>query len=206
MNFKTWNVKQLACKRDVLWPFLMTAVQQNIVHRIQRWIETCFKTNAVIFKTISSVFFQKIQNESWSLQWNKSSSDVCNVSASIVSLSLRVMCEGNNQDWNPLSLCRSTNGIIDSSLQNCTFAVLWYVTMYKNIIVLRAKHIGSLGRMKLELCVSVLETLRIWGSDEKVLWGLRPTIAAAGLPAQTWEAPLWHEGFTWSWFQRLEGG
>lgn len=47
--------------------------------------------------------------------------------------------------------------------------MLWYVTMYKNIIVLRAKHIGSLGRMKLELCVSVLETLRIWGSDEKVL-------------------------------------
>lgn len=45
--------------------------------------------------------------------------------------------------------------------------VLWYVTLYKNIIVLRATYIESLGRLKLELHVSVAE--RIWRSDEKVL-------------------------------------
>lgn len=52
--------------------------------------------------------------------------------------------------------------------------MLRYVTIYKDVIVLRAKHIRILGRVKLELCVSVLETLRIWGSDKKVLWGLHP--------------------------------
>lgn len=39
----------------------------------------------------------------------------------------------------------STNGLIEYSLQHCTFAVPWYVTMYKNIIVLKAKHREALG-------------------------------------------------------------
>lgn len=117
-----------------------------------------------------------------------------------------VTTKGNSQERNPLNLFRSTNGLIYCSLKHWTFVVLWYVTMYKNIIVLRASYIGSLRRLKLDLQVRVVETSRIWGSDKKVLWGLCPTIAAASFPAQTWEAPLWHEDFTWSWFQQLRGG
>lgn len=67
--------------------------------------------------------------------------------------------------------------------------------MYKNIIVLRAKHIVSLGRVKLELCVGVLETLRIWGSDEKVLWGLPPHYRSCHPPSTHMRGPTLAWGF-----------
>lgn len=60
-----------------------------------------------------------------------------------------------------LNLRQSTNGLIGCSLQHCTFAMLWYVTMHKSIIVLRAKHPGSLGRVKPEQCTRDLKDLGV---------------------------------------------
>lgn len=60
-------------------------------------ISSCFKTNVIFFCITSSVLFQE---------------------QSAPSVPLHVyLTEGNSQDWNPLNLNRSTNGLIDCSLQ-----------------------------------------------------------------------------------------
>ena len=43
------------------------------------------------------------------------------------------------KNGSPLNLCQLTYGLTDISLQHCAFAVLWNLTMYKNIIVLRGQ-------------------------------------------------------------------
>lgn len=106
----------------------------------------------------------------------------------IVVLLVRVsLTKGNSLDQNPLNLNRSTNGLIDWFITAVNIIVLWYVTLYKNIIVLGATYIGSLGRLKLDLHVRVAE--RIWRSDEKGALSPAPHYRSCQPPSTNMRGP-----------------
>lgn len=115
----------------------------------------------------------------------------------IVVLLVRVsLTKGNSLDQNPLNLNRSTNGLIDWFITAVNIIVLWYVTLYKNIIVLGATYIGSLGRLKLDLHVRVAE--RIWRSDEKGALSPAPHYRSCQPPSTNMRGPTVAWGPYWA--------
>lgn len=72
--------------------------------------------------------------------------------------------------------------------------MLWYVTMYKNIIVLRAKHIGSLGRVKLELCQCTRD-LKDLGVRRKGALRPAPHYCSCQPPSTDMRGPTMARGF-----------